>query len=76
MENADSRGEVSIRRYGNNSECDVIVAIRDREMVVRLPDYSQAVKWAQMESRSYKMPAGFSEEAPRLSARENDGVHE
>lgn len=76
MENANSRGEVSIRRYDNNSECDVIVAIRDRELVVRLPNYKLAVKWAQMESRSYKMPAGFSEEAPRLRARKNDGAHE
>jgi hypothetical protein len=40
----------------------VIVAIRDREMVVRLPDYRQAVKWAQMESKAYKLPAMFSEE--------------
>jgi hypothetical protein len=61
MENAD-RGEVSIRRYNNSSECDVIVTIRDREMVVRLPHYSVAVKWAEMESKSYKLPAMFSEE--------------
>jgi hypothetical protein len=62
MENVDNRGEVSIRRYSNVTECDVIVAVRDREMVVRLPDYSQAVKWAQMEARSYKLSAMFSEE--------------
>jgi hypothetical protein len=73
MENVDNRGEVSIRRYSNVSECDVIVAVHDREMVVRLPDYSQAVKWAQMEARSYKLSAMFSEEQPRLRARENDG---
>jgi len=42
----------------------VIVAIRDREMVVRLPDYGRALKWAQMESRSYRLPAGFAENAP------------
>jgi hypothetical protein len=69
MENADSRGEVSIRRYNNNSECDVIVAIRGREMVVRPPNYSLAMKWARMESRSYKLPAEFSEEAPGLRAK-------
>jgi hypothetical protein len=63
-ENADSRVEISIRRYSNSSECDVIVAIRHREMVVRLPDYGRAVKWAQMESRSYRLPAEFAEEAP------------
>jgi hypothetical protein len=62
MENADSPREVSIRRYSNSSECDVIVAIRDREMVVRLPDYSRAVKWAQMESRAYKLAIMFDSE--------------
>ena len=60
MEKAE--GEVSIRRYGSVSECDVIVAIHGREMVVRLPDYSRAVKWAQMEARSYKLSAMLSEE--------------
>ena len=63
-ENADSR--ISIRRHSNSSECDVIVAIRDREMVVRLPDYGRAVKWAQMESRSYRLPAGFAETGETL----------
>jgi len=61
MENADSWGEVSIHRYSNGSECDVIVAIRDREMVLRLPDYSKAVKWAQMEAKSYKIPVRLLE---------------
>jgi len=73
MENADSRVEVSIRRHSNSSECDVIVAIRDREMVLRLPDYGRALKWAQMESRSYRLSAVVAEEAPSLRARENDG---
>jgi hypothetical protein len=59
MENVDSPRGVSIRRYSNSSECDVIVAIRHREMVVRLPDYSRAVKWAQMESKAYKLPFTF-----------------
>jgi hypothetical protein len=65
-ENADSRVEVSIRRRSNSSECDVIVAIRDREMVVRLPDYGRALKWAQMESRSYRLPAGPAEDRADL----------
>jgi len=62
MENVDNWGKVSIRRYSSSAECDVIVAIRDREMVVRLPDYRQAVKWAQMESKAYKLQTMFSEE--------------
>jgi hypothetical protein len=64
MENPENLGAVSIRRYRNAPECDVIVGIRDREMVVRLPDYRQAVKWAQMESRAYKLPDTFLEEQP------------
>ena len=62
MENADRLGDISIRRYSSSPECDVIVAIRDREMVVRLPNYSVAVKWAQMESKSYKLSANSFEE--------------
>jgi hypothetical protein len=62
MEKADVPGSVSIRRYSDSSECDVVVTIRDREMIVRLPNYSRAVKWAQLESKSYKLPAIFSEE--------------
>jgi hypothetical protein len=56
MENVDSPRGVSIRRHNSSSECDVIVAIRHREMVVRLPDYSRAVQWARMESKAYKLP--------------------
>ena len=62
MEKDNGLGEVSICRYGNSSECDVIVVIRDRELVVRLPNYRLAVKWAQLESKSYKLPAMVPEE--------------
>jgi hypothetical protein len=58
---ADRRVKVSIIRNSNSSECDVIVAIRDRKVVLRLPDYGLAVKWAQMELRSYGLPAEFAE---------------
>jgi hypothetical protein len=61
---ADRRVKVSIVRNSNSSECDVVVAIRDRKVVVRLPDYGLAVKWAQMELRSYGLPPEFVEEAP------------
>lgn len=53
--------KVWIRRYSDCLECDVIVVIRGHEMVVQLPSYDQAVKWAQLESRSYKIPASFPE---------------
>jgi hypothetical protein len=50
MEKSEQRGEVQIRRYSSGLECDVIVTLRGREMVVQLPDFSQALKWAQMEA--------------------------
>jgi hypothetical protein len=64
MENADSGKRISIRRYNNSLECDVIVALRDREMVLRMPDYSRALKWAHVEARSYKLLPIFSIEQP------------
>ena len=36
------------------------MAFRGREMILELPDYDHAVKWAQMECRSYKIPPLFS----------------
>jgi hypothetical protein len=64
MENPEQRGEVQIRRYSSSLECDVVVTVRGREMIVQLPDYSQAVKWAQMEAKTYKILATLSEETP------------
>jgi hypothetical protein len=61
MEKDNGLGRVSIRQYENSSECDVIVAVRDREMVVRLPNYRLAVQWAEIESKSYKLLAFFPE---------------
>jgi hypothetical protein len=55
-------GEVKIRRYNGSPECDVIVSIGGREMMLRLPDFSRAVKWAELEARNYKLAATFSEE--------------
>jgi hypothetical protein len=52
-------GEVRIQQYRDRQECDVIVVVRDREMVFQLPDYDQAVKWAGMECRAYKIPENF-----------------
>ena len=33
-----------------------MVVVRGREMVVRCPTYFQAVKWARLECKSYKIP--------------------
>ena len=37
---------VTIRRYPASRICDVVVVARGKEMVLRCPSYSQAVKWA------------------------------
>jgi hypothetical protein len=60
----EHQGQVWIRRFSDGLACDVIVAIRGHEMVVRLPDYSQAVKWAQMESKSYGILATDFQKSP------------
>jgi hypothetical protein len=62
MGKSEQRGEVQIRRYSSGLECDVIVTLRGREMVVQLPDYSRALRWAQMEAKTYKIFATLSEE--------------
>jgi hypothetical protein len=47
---------ITIRRYAASRICDVVVVIRGREMVIRCPSYSHAVKWARLECKSYKIP--------------------
>jgi hypothetical protein len=47
---------VTIRRYPASPICDVVVVVRGQEMVLRCPTYFQAVKWARLECKSYKIP--------------------
>jgi hypothetical protein len=47
--------QVSIRRDTASEICDVVVLIRGREMVLRCPSYSHALKWARLECKSYKI---------------------
>jgi hypothetical protein len=47
---------VTLRRYAASRVCDVVVVVRGREMVIRCPSYSHALKWAQLERKSYKIP--------------------
>ena len=47
---------ITIRRYPASRICDVVVVVRGQEMVVRCPTYFQAVKWARLECKSYKIP--------------------
>ena len=46
---------VTIRRYAASRICDVVVVVRGQAMVVRCPTYAQAVKWARVERKSYKI---------------------
>jgi hypothetical protein len=48
--------QVFIRRHSASQICDVVVFVRGQEMVVRCPNYSQALKWARLECKSYKIP--------------------
>jgi hypothetical protein len=56
---AEHAAEVRVRRHSDALECDVVVAVRGLEMSVRCRDYNQAVKWARMECKSYKIATGF-----------------
>jgi hypothetical protein len=47
---------VTIRRYPASPICDVVVVVRGQEIVLRCPTYFQAVKWARLECKSYKIP--------------------
>jgi hypothetical protein len=54
--------EVRVRRHSDNPECDVVVAVRGREISIRCRDYNQAVQWARIECNSYKIAGGFTVE--------------
>jgi hypothetical protein len=47
--------QVFIRRYTASEICDVVVLVRSQKMVLRCPDYSQALKWARLECKSYNI---------------------
>jgi hypothetical protein len=51
----DQDAEVRIRRYTHVPGCDVVVAVRGKEVVLRCPDYDQALKWAWLECKSYRV---------------------
>lgn len=48
--------QVFIRRYTASQICDVVVLVRGQEMVLRCPSHSQALKWARLKCKSYKIP--------------------
>jgi hypothetical protein len=48
--------QVLIRRHTASEICDVVVSVRGQEIVLRCPSYAQALKWARLECKSYKIP--------------------
>jgi hypothetical protein len=47
--------QVFIRRHTASQICDVVVSVRGQEIILRCPNYSQALKWARLECKSYKI---------------------
>jgi hypothetical protein len=48
--------EVKIRSYQDSPICDVVVVVRGQEMILRCRDYRQAMRWARLERKTYKIP--------------------
>jgi hypothetical protein len=48
--------EVTIRSYPDSTICDVVVVVRGQEMFLRCRDYRQAIRWARLERKTYKIP--------------------
>ena len=46
---------VTVRHYAASRICDVVVVVREQEMVIRCPSYSHALKWARLERKLYKI---------------------
>lgn len=66
---ATPKVEVEIRRYEDGPDCDVVVTTRRRRLVMSCPTYDEALRWALLECKVYKLPAviGQLPLAPRQS---------
>ena len=66
---AAQKVEVEIRRYEDGPDCDVVVTTRRRRLVMSCPTYDEALRWALLECKVYKLPAviGQLPPAPRES---------
>lgn len=62
-----SAAEIRIRRYSNAPDCDVVIALRGEELSIKCRTYDDAVKWAQMECKSYRI-AEFATEGRPISS--------
>jgi hypothetical protein len=61
---ASHSAEIRIRQYTGAPECDVVVVHRGREISLRCCNYDQAVRWARIECKTYKVANGFIVERP------------
>ena len=61
--------EVTIRSYPDSPICDVVVVVRGQEMVLRCRDYRQAMRWARLERKSYKIPEPDIDVAAKAESR-------
>ena len=52
---APSVAEVRIQRYSDAPDCDVVVAFRNGQISIRCRTYDDAVKWARMECKTYRI---------------------
>jgi hypothetical protein len=58
------------RSYPDSPICDVVVVVRGQEMVLRCPDYRQAMRWARLERKSYKIPEPDIDVAAKAESRD------
>src|SRR3981189_2930614 len=70
MTGKDAPPEVKIRSYRDSPICDVVVVVHGTEMVLRCHDYSQAMRWARLERKSYKIPEPDIQVAAKAESRE------
>ena len=58
--------EVKIRSYRDSPICDVVVVVHGTEMVLRCPDYRQAMRWRASNVRHTKFLSPISTLQPKL----------
>jgi len=71
----DSIDQITVLRRHGSPECNVVVTVRGRQMVLKCRHFKQAAKWAGIEAKSYKIPNEFSVEwaAPNNFDAASDG---
>ena len=60
----------------SKAECDIVVVVREQTMVLKCRDYSQAVRWAKIECKSYKIPDDFTVELVAVAEPLSEYVEE